>query len=294
MPVCDTVFLNGGFIPVEEAKVSPFDRAFLFAHAAYEVTAVYGGEPIDMDGHLTRLQRTLNGIAIPGVYRGEMLAQIHRELIERNDLNEGLIYLQITAGAYGERDFAGPETLAPSLFLYADRRTLIGEAARVGIRAMFMQDTRWLRRDMKTTQLLSQALAYRAARQNGAKTALMVEDGMVTEAASANVWIVDEDGRLITRELSQAILPGITRAAVMKHLVGEGVEVHERAFSPDEAYGAREVFTTSAGAMIAPIVAIDGHAIGNGAPGPVTRAVQRMYYAAMGVDLDTVAPWTKS
>ncbi|MEZ5997238.1 MAG: aminotransferase class IV [Hyphomonas sp.] len=291
MTIGQTVFLNGTFRPVGEAAISPFDRGFLFAHAAYEVTAVYDGRFIDLEGHLARLRRTLEGIAIPNPYTDEAWADIHVELIDRNGLEEGLVYLEVTAGAYGLRDFAGPETFQPTTFLYADSRPLIGDAAREGIRAVFLEDSRWKRRDMKTVQLLSQALAYRTAKGMGAETAFMVEDGKVTEAASANAWIVDGGGRLITRELSSSILPGITRAGVLSLLEGSGIELVERAFTPAEAMAAAEVFTTSAGAMIAPVIALDGQPVGTGRPGPVTRRIQRLYYDAMGADVAKAAPW---
>lgn len=292
MTICTMAYLNGAFCPAADARISPFDRGFLFAHAAYEVTAVYGGHLVDFGGHMSRLGRTLAGIGIPNPLKGEGWGKIHRDLIDFNSLTEGLIYLQVTAGAYGMRDFAGPEEFEPTVFLYADARPLIGAAARDGIKAIFMDDTRWKRRDMKTTQLLSQALAYRAARDAGAETAFMVEDGRVTEAASANAWIVDDEGQLVTRDLSPSILPGITRAGVLDLLEGSGLHLVERAFTPDEALGAKEAFTTSAGAMIAPVVAIDGQAIGSGKPGPVTRQIQRLYYQAMGADVAAVAPWT--
>jgi D-alanine transaminase len=291
MTIGQTVFLNGAFRPVGEATISPFDRGFLFAHAAYEVTAVYDGKFIDLERHLSRLRRTLDGIAIPNPYSDEAWAEIHTDLIDKNGVEEGLVYLEVTGGAYGLRDFAGPETFEPTVFLYADARPLIGDAARDGIKAIFLEDSRWKRRDMKTVQLLSQALAYRAAREAGADTAFMVEDGYVTEAASANAWIVDTAGRLITRELSHSILPGITRAGVMDLLKGSGIEVVERAFTPDEVRGAAEAISTSAGAMVAPVVMIDGQPVGDGKPGPVTRRIQRLYYEAMGVDAAVVAPW---
>jgi D-alanine transaminase len=291
MTIGQTVFLNGAFRPVGEATISPFDRGFLFAHAAYEVTAVYDGKFIDLERHLSRLRRTLDGIAIPNPYSDEAWAEIHTDLIDKNGVEEGLVYLEVTGGAYGLRDFAGPETFEPTVFLYADARPLIGDAARDGIKAIFLKDSRWKRRDMKTVQLLSQALAYRAAREAGADTAFMVEDGYVTEAASANAWIVDTAGRLITRELSHSILPGITRAGVMDLLKGSGIELVERAFTPDEVRGAAEAISTSAGAMVAPVVMIDGQPVGDGKPGPVTRRIQRLYYEAMGVDVAVVAPW---
>ncbi|MBD3769178.1 MAG: aminotransferase class IV [Rhodobacterales bacterium] len=286
-----TVYLNGKFCPVEDAAISPFDRGFLFAHAAYEVTAVYDGRFIDLEGHLSRLRRTLEGISISNPYSDEAWAEIHTDLIDKNGVEEGLVYLEVTGGAYGMRDFAGPETFTPTVFLYADTRPLIGEAARDGIKAITLGDTRWKRRDMKTVQLLSQALAYRTAREAGADTAFMVEDGLVTEAASANAWIVDAEGRLITRELSHSILPGITRAGVLSLLDGTGIELVERAFTPEEAAGAVEAFTTSAGAMVAPVITLDGKPVGSGKPGPVTRRIQRLYYEAMGADVAAVAPW---
>jgi D-alanine transaminase len=292
MTICTTAYLNGAFCPAADARISPFDRGFLFAHAAYEVTAVYGGHLVDFGGHMSRLSRTLAGIGIPDPLPRGGWGKVHRDLIDYNGLTEGLIYLQVTAGSYGMRDFAGPEEFEPTIFLFADARPLIGAAARDGIRAVFLDDTRWKRRDMKTTQLLSQALAYRTAREAGADTAFLVEDGRVTEAASANAWIVDGEGQLVTRDLSPSILPGITRAGVLDLLEGSGLHLVERAFTPDEALAAKEAFTTSAGAMIAPVISIDGQAIGDGRPGPVTRQIQRLYYQAMGADVAAVAPWT--
>jgi len=292
MPVCSIVHLNGSFLPIGEAHVSPLDRGFLFAHAAYEVTAVYGGRFVDLDGHVARLTRTLEGIAIPNPHDAAGWEALHAELIGRNRLTEGLVYLEVTAGAFDTRDFAGPETFVPTIFAYADAKPLIGAVARDGIRAVFLNDTRWKRRDMKTTQLLSQALAYRAAKEQGADTAFLVEDGFVTEAASANAWIVTKAGEIITRDLSPAILPGITRVGVMALRGKGGFTITERAFTPDETLNAAEVFTTSAGAMVAPVTHMDGRALGGGNPGPVTRKIQRLYYEAMGADVSSAAPWT--
>jgi D-alanine transaminase len=291
MPVCSTVHLNGALMPLAEARISPLDRGFLFAHAAYEVTAVYAGRFVDLDGHIARLSRTLAGIALPDPLNAAGWAALHTELIVHNGLTEGLVYLEVTGGAYDGRDFAGPDTFVPTVFAYADARPLIGPVARDGIKAIVLNDSRWKRRDMKTTQLLSQALAYRAAKEQGADTAFMVEDGFVTEAASANAWIVTKDGEIITRDLSPAILPGITRTGVMALREKGAFTITERAFTPDEALKAAEVFTTSAGAMIAPVTHLDGHAIGDARPGPVTRKIQRYYYEAMGADVASAAPW---
>ncbi|MFN3911836.1 aminotransferase class IV [Hyphomonas sp.] len=291
MPVCPIVHLNGSFLPLVEARISPLDRGFLFAHAAYEVTAVYGGRFIDLPGHLARLSQTLAGIALPNPHPAADWAALHTELIVRNNVAEGIVYLEVTGGAYEARDFAGPATFVPTVFAYADAKPLIGKEARDGIKAVFLDDTRWKRRDMKTVQLLSQGLAYRAAKAQGADTAFMVEEGFVTEAASANAWIVTAAGEIITRDLSPAILPGITRAGVLSLRGSGGFTVTERAFTPDEVVNAAEVFTTSAGAMVAPVTHVGSRPVGDGQPGPVTRRIQRLYYEAMGADLAAVAPW---
>ncbi len=291
MSVGETVYINGDFARADTASVSVFDRGFLMAHAAYEVTAVYGGALIDFDQHAERLARTLAGIEIPNPWSVETLKALHIELMRRNGMDEGLVYLQVTAGAYGDRDFAGPETFDPALFMFVARKALIGETARTGLRAISLPDTRWTRRDMKTTQLLSQALAYRQAREAGCETAWMYEDGWVTEAASANAWIVTADGGLVTRDLSPALLPGVTRASVRRVMEAAGRRIEERAFTLAEAKAAAEAFTTSTGVVIAPVLSLDGDPIGEGRPGPVTRAVQRHYYEHMGVDVAAVAPW---
>jgi len=283
------IYLNGQFLTADEAKISPFDRGFLFAHAAYEVTAVYNGQLIDFDAHLARLGRTLDGLEIP--HLPDDLVQLHKDLIARNKLTEGLVYLQITAGNYGFRDFYGPEDFTPSVFMFATEKPLIGDVARNGLTAITLPDTRWTRRDMKTTQLVSQTLAYRKARRAGADTAFLHEGGMITEAASANAWIVLEDGTLVTRDLSNALLPGITRQTLLSILAEAGLRTEERAFTVAEAKSAAECFTSSTGVVIAPVLKLDDTVIGSGKPGPVIRAVQRAYYTYIGADVASVAPW---
>lgn len=271
-------------MPSGEAKVSPFDRGFLFAQAAYEVTAVYNGELIDFEPHMQRLARTLAGIEteMPDID----LLNVHQEIMARNALKEGLVYLQVTAGDQGPRDYYGPETLIPSVFMFTTHKRLISDVARDGLTAVTYEDTRWSRRDFKTTQLVTQSLAYRAARRAGATTAILHEHGIVTEAASANLWIVTSDGKLITRGLSNALLPGVTRARVLAVLNNIGIE--ERAFSLDELRRAKEAFTSSTGAVIAPLTKLDGEPIGAGIPGPITRKVQAAYYHHIGADLSAI------
>ena len=287
------VYLDGEFLAADQARVSIFDRGFLFGHAAYEVTAVYGGALIDWPRHAARLMRTLHGLDIPMGLSPERLQMMQMELLAHNGCTEGLVYLNVSAGAYGARDFAGPDHIVASVMAFVTAKTLIGEAARNGISAISRPETRWLRRDLKTTQLLSQALAYRAAREADAVTAWMHEEGMVTEAASANAWIVTAEGELVTREVSSHILAGITRAAVLDEdaAAAQGAKVVERAFSLAEVARAREAFTTSAGALVLPVVRFDGQPIGDGRPGPVTRRVQRRYYERIGADVSKVAPW---
>lgn len=293
MGPAEWVYLNGSFVKAGEAALSPFDRGLLFAHAAYEVTAVFNGKLIDFEGHAKRLFRTLEGIEIPAPFDAVTLELLHRELLERNVVSEGFVYLQVTGGAYGTRDFAGPDTLQPGVFLFCEARPLIGERARDGVGSILVEDQRWKRRDYKTTQLLSQALAYRAAQRSGVFGAILHEEGMVTEAASANLWVVLEGERVVTRNLGHQILPGITRQSVLDRLEEAGLAVEERALSVDELQAAREVFTTSATGLVLPVVQLDSRPVGTGEPGPVTRKVQSLYYRAIGADLGVRAPWLK-
>lgn len=291
MAIGNEIWIDGRFRPAAEAQVPVLDRGLLFAHAAYEVMAVYAGRMVDWPAHLQRLQQSLAGLDLALPLDGAELETVLGELITRNDCREGVVYLQVTAGAGPGRDFAGPDAFKPRLIAFTDSRPLIGPPARDGVAAVTVEETRWARRDLKTTQLLSQALAYRAARRAGAWTAWMVEDGYVTEAASANAWIVAESGTLVTRQLSNAILAGITRAALLSLLAAGGVRVEERLFTVAEALSAREALTSSSGALILPVTQIDGEAIDTGTPGPVTRRLQALYYRHIGADLAKVAPW---
>ncbi|MEO1406035.1 MAG: aminotransferase class IV, partial [Pseudomonadota bacterium] len=274
------VFCGDSFVEADAASISPFDRGFLFAHAAYEVTAVYNGQFVDLDLHLARLKRTLEAVEIEWIDKD--LDALHQELVARNGTDEGLVYVQVSAGNQGPRDFYGPETLEPNLFMFSTAKPLISDKAQNGVTAISVEDTRWKRRDLKTTQLLSQSLAYRAARRAGSFTALMHEDGFVTEAASANAWIIKEDGTLITRDLSPALLPGITRNRVISLLRENGHAVEERPFTLEEVRNAPEAFTTSTGVTVLPLTHLDGDPIGDGKTGPVTRTVQRLYYEYIG------------
>lgn len=271
------VYVNGEYVPEQEAKVSVFDRGFLFADGVYEVTAVLNGKLVDFDGHMRRLHRSLSELqmAMP-CDEGELLA-IHRAMIEKNALVEGMIYMQITRGA-ADRDFAFPASATPTLVMFTQTRSIIDSAqAKTGVRVVTVEDLRWGRRDIKTVQLLYPSMAKMIAQGKGADDAWLVQDGMVTEGTSNNTYIVTADGSIVTRDLSHDILPGITRAAVLRCARELQMKVEERAFSVEEALAAREAFSSSATGFVSPVVEIDGKALGDGQPGPVARRLRQVY-----------------
>jgi D-alanine transaminase len=271
------VYVNGVYLPEEEAKVSIFDRAFLFGDAVYEVTAVLGGRLVDFDAHLARLDRSLKEISLdPAVEHGG-LREIHQELITLNTVNEGIVYLEISRGA-ADRDFVYPEKPEPTVVAFTQARPLLDNPyARTGIKVVTIPDIRWKRRDIKSTAMLGQTMGKQAAKLQGAYEAWMVEDGFVTEGTSSSAFILDEDGVLRTQPLGPHILPGVTRRAILRLASQEGLRVEQRPFSVEEAYLAHEAFLTAASAFVLPIVEIDGRPIGGGTPGPVARAFRQLY-----------------
>lgn len=273
------VYLNGEWLPEADAKVSIFDRGFLFADAIYEVTGVVGGKLIEYEGHSARLQRSTAELDITCPLSPEQLLYVHRDIVRRNDLNEGLIYLQISRGT-ADRDFAYPVDTTPTLTLFTQAKAVLDNPrAKTGISVALVPDLRWGRRDIKTVQLLYPSMAKMEAAAKGADDAWLVEDGFVTEASSATAHIITKDGTLITRQLSHAILHGITRASVLDIAREAGIAYEERAFTPDEALDAAEAFITSATNFVLPVVAIDGKAIGDGTPGPITLRLRQLYVA---------------
>lgn len=274
------VYVNQEYLPEAEAKISIFDRGFLMADGVYEVTSVLDGKLIDFDGHVARLSRSLSELdmACP-LSRDELLA-IHRELVARNALVDGMIYLQITRGAPGDRDFVfpDPETCAPTVVLFTQSKPGLADspAAKVGMDVISIPDLRWQRRDIKTVQLLYPSMGKMLAKAAGADDAWLIEDGLVTEGTSNNAYIV-RSNRIITRELSTDILHGITRAAVLRFAREAQMEVEERAFSIAEAQDSDEAFITSASAFVMPVVRIDGTPLGDGTPGPVASRLREIY-----------------
>lgn len=272
------VYLNGDWLPETEAKVSVFDRGFLMADGIYEVTCVLDGKLVDYAGHAARLQRSARelGLTLPLDEAGLLAA--HREIVARNGMDQGMIYLQLTRGA-ADRDFVYPPAgTPPTLLMFTQAKNVLENAAAdAGIRVALLPDLRWGRRDIKTVQLLYPCMAKMEAKAHGADDAWLVEDGFVTEASAATSHIVTPEGVLVTRDLSHALLPGVTRASILALAAEHGLRVEERAFTPDDAMAAREAFITSATNFVVPVVAIDGAAIGDGKPGALTRDLRRYY-----------------
>jgi len=272
-----TVYVNGEFLPEEQGKVSIFDRGFLFADGVYEVSAVLDGRLVDNQAHLTRLHRSLTELNIPQPVSDDDIVAAQQALIERNKLREGLVYLQITRGP-ADRDFAFPARPEPTLVMFTQEHNLINTPmAERGLRIHSVEDVRWKRRDIKTVGLLAPSMAKQEALDAGADDAWMVEDGYVTEGTSNNAFIVDDDGVIRTRQLSNLILHGITRAAILRLADYESISIEETPFTLEEAYAAREAFITSATGFALPVVSIDGHQIGDGKPGPITLRLRQLY-----------------
>jgi D-alanine transaminase len=274
-------YVNGRYLPRAEAKVSIEDRGFQFADGVYEVCEVRAGRLVDERRHMARLDRSLSELCIARPMPPAALAIVLRETVRRNRVRDGIVYVQITRGA-ARRDFPFPaEGTRPSLIVAARSidRVSLEQLAAEGIAVITVPDIRWGRVDIKSVALLPNVLAKQAARQQGAREAWLTDaQGRVTEGASSNAWIVDRDGKLITHPLGRDILPGITRSVVIDVLKTQGLGFEERAFTVEEAYAAREAFITSASQLVLPVVRIDGHPIGNGAPGLIALALRRDYH----------------
>ena len=275
-----TVYVNGEYMAEEEAKISIFDRGFLMADGVYEVTSVLDGKLIDFEGHAKRLQRSLDELGMQSPVSMDELLEIHRELVAKNGIEEGLVYLQITRGAPADRDFVFPDPAEtpPTIVLFTQNKPGLAESpvADRGIKVISIPDLRWHRRDIKTVQLLYPSMGKMMAKAAGADDAWLVEDGKVTEGTSNNAYIV-KGGKIITRELSNDILHGITRAAVLRFAREAQMEVEERPFTIEEAQSADEAFITSASTFVMPVVEIDGVPLGNGKPGPVAKRLREIY-----------------
>jgi D-alanine transaminase len=273
-------YVNGRFVRHGEAAVHIEDRGYQLADGIYEVWAVMRGRLVDVEGHFERLTRSLAELCIAEPMGRRALELVLREAVRRNRVSYGLVYLQVTRGV-ARRDHAFPDPAPPPAIVITakslDRVAAEARAAR-GISVITTPENRWGRCDIKTIGLLPNALAKQAAKEQGAGEAWFVDpDGLVTEGASSNAWIVDRDGVLRTRDTTANILRGVTRKTVMG-LVGElNIRLDERAFTPEEARSAREAFITGAGALVMPVVAVDGTPIGDGKPGPVAQRLRALY-----------------
>ena len=278
-----TVYVNGDYLPEAEAKVSIFDRGFLMADGVYEVTSVLGGKLIDFGGHLKRLQRSLDELEIRNPLTEDEWLEVHRQLVARNGIDEGMVYLQVTRGNPGDRDFVfPPQDTPPTVVLFTQAKAGMADnpAAKTGWRVISVPDIRWGRRDIKTVQLLYPSMGKMMAKKAGVDDAWFTEDGFVTEGTSNNAYIV-KGNRIITRGLSHDILHGITRAAVLRFAREAQMEVEERNFTVDEAKAADEAFITSASAFVMPVVEVDGVALGTGKPGHVATRLREIYIEEM-------------
>lgn len=275
-----TVFVNGEYLPEDQATVSIFDRGFLFADGVYEVTSVLDGKLVDYPAHMVRLERSLTELGMEMPMDGEAFLAAHKTLVAENKLDEGLIYLQVTRGA-ADRDFVYPAEGTPQTVVMFTQEKPLDETlqAKTGIKVISVEDIRWGRRDIKTVQLLAPSMCKMAAKAEGKDDAWMVEDGFVTEGTSNNAYIVTKDGRIITRNLSNSILHGITRASVLKLAAEAQMKIEERPFTIEEAKDAAEAFITAASTFVCPVVEVDGVALGDGTPGPVAKRLREIYVA---------------
>ncbi len=273
------VYVDGQYVDEKDAKISVFDRGFLFADAVYEVTAVLNSKLVEFAGHLERLQRSCRELSLTMPVSAAQLKTIHEELIKKNNLVEGGIYLQISRGNAGDRDFAFPSAeVKPTLVLFTQSRAVIDSPkVQTGIKVVTMPDIRWHRRDIKTVGLLAPCLAKEYAHANDADDAFLVENGFITEGSSSNAYIVLADNTIVTRPLSNDILHGITRKALLELAARDGIKVEERLFTPDEAYHAKEAFISSATTFVWPVVSIDGKPVGDGKPGPISLRLRDIY-----------------
>lgn len=279
-----SIFLNGTFVAADEARVSVMDRGFLFADGIYEVSAVLEGGLVDNAGHLARLDRSLSAINIANPYDAAQWARFQGELVGRNGLEEGVVYLQVTRGV-AEREFHYAASLAPTTVMFTQAKRISQSLlAASGARVITVPDLRWRRRDIKSVGLLAQVMAKRDAAEAGVDEAFMVEDGRITEGASSTAFIITAAGVIVTRPLSTAVLAGITRQAVLRLAREHGLALEERAFSAEEAGRAAEVFFTSASNVVVPVVELDGKPIGSGRPGPLSIRLRELYLGLARAD----------
>ena len=271
------VYLNGDYMPENEAKISIFDRAVTFGDAIYDVAGVLDGKLVDFEHHMQRYFGSLGKLGIESPLSQEEILHAFRELVSRNNLDEGLVYLQVSRGV-AERDFVWPDGITPTVFMFTQVKSSVeNEAAQTGVALVSSEDIRWARRDIKSVNLLAQVLAKQAAHEAGAYEALMIDsEGFVTECGSTSFFIVRDD-LILTRPLSNDILPGVTRRALISLGENHSLRLVESKFTLDEALAADEAFISGASSYVLPVRSIDGQAIGSQVPGPISQRMREIY-----------------
>ena len=271
-----TVFLNGEYMEADEAKVSIFDRGYLFGDGVYEVVPVISGRMIDKEPFLERFERSLAELELEWPMSKDEFLDMFQELIERNNIQEGGVYTQVTRGVHS-RVFDYPKDIPTTVTAFTFEKNIIDSPdAKTGVKVAIVEDIRWKRRDIKSIALLGQCMAKEQASKQGAYEGWMTELGFITEGVTSTAYIV-KDGVIITRALSNSVLPGIRRKLLLELAIENGIKVQEKAFTPQEAYEADEAFLSSATTLIYPIVEIDGKPIGDGKPGKITKLMREIY-----------------
>ncbi|MCY4050282.1 MAG: D-amino acid aminotransferase [Gammaproteobacteria bacterium] len=271
------IYLNGEYLPESQAKISIFDRGTLFGDAVYDVVPVLSNRFINFDNHYARLIRSLDSLSIPCPISSKQLLASLRELVMRNHLSEGVVYIQVSRGI-ADRDFLVEVNLTPTVFMFTQQKPLLQHPKLPGgAKLKTVPDIRWARRDIKSCNLLGQVLAKSNARDEGADEALMIEsDGTITECGSSSFFIY-RDQCVITRPLSRDILPGVTRNALMKLKNTHQISIEERSFCLDEVFSAEEAFLSGAASLILPVISVDNVPIGNGVAGPISKTMRENY-----------------
>ena len=272
-----TVYLNGHYLPPEQAQVSIFDRAVLFGDAIYEVAGVLDGKLLDFDSHMSRLKRSLNELSIPAPLSSDEILSAFRHLVDVNQIVEGMVYMQISRGT-AERDFVYPPNLEPTVFMFTQSESSEhSEKAKTGVKVVSAADIRWARRDIKSVNLLGQVLAKQIAHEAGAYEALLLDpEGFITECGSTSFYIV-KDQTIITRPLSNQILPGVTRKALLALCEEKSYSLSEQHFTLEDVFIADEAFVTGASTYVLPVCNVDEKKIADGTPGPISQQLRKVY-----------------
>ena len=272
------VYVNGKYFDKNDAVVSVFDRGFLFADSVYEVTAVIKGLLVDWKAHFSRLKNSLKEINLELNIQEKEIFSIQKNLIDKNKIKEGLVYIQVTRGI-GERDFNFSETqFKPTIVIFTQEKKILNTVkAKEGIKIVTCEEERWKRRDIKTTQLLASSMAKSEASKIGKDDCWFIEEGYITEGSSSNAFIINDNNEVITRELSHNLLGGITRSLLLHFCKKNNMKFRESKFTELEAKAAREAFITSATNFVVPVIEIDGNKVGTGVVGSYVKEIQKLY-----------------